>query len=207
MSRSGKKCHQREIHQLLIDEQIGRYYDIANGNTAECVCMRSIRSIAIMGWMIGLIGSVEAHSLGAEVRISGSRTTVEVYYDDDAPAVDAKVVIHDDQNRKIAEGRTDAKGILIVPTPAPGQYWFVADTGDGHVAKKRFTVQPDTHLNDVATRPDRGNISSDGPTRAESTGYQRWLLTGLGLAAIAFGTLLVRFLARHRSASPPVIHP
>jgi Carboxypeptidase regulatory-like domain len=161
--------------------------------------MTTFRYFVSIGAVLLVAAGAEAHALGIEVKRKVEKLIVEVYYDDDSPATDAKVVLTDESDRMIVEGRTDANGFWTVPTLPPGRYRIVADAGDGHLAKKRFDVSADATTPAIA--PTEGAVVSDGPTRAETTGIRRWVLTGLGLATIALGTAALRFASRRRPAT------
>ncbi len=154
--------------------------------------MAAIRLFATMGWLLAFAAGADAHAIDVQVRIEEAGVVVEAYYDDDAPAIEAKAIIFDEDGRAVAEGRTNSQGVWRPGRLPPGRYRVTVDAGDGHLAKRRFTVPAAT---------DDAAIVSDGPTRAETTGARRWLLTAFGLAAIAAGTMALRYFSRRRSAT------
>jgi nickel transport protein len=148
---------------------------------------RSLLALAALA-----VGSAaaSAHGLGAEAKLIDGRVVVEVFFDDDTPAPDADVTVTDAAGAEAAFGRTDAAGRWSFPAPPAGPYKVVVDAGAGHRAKLALTVP--------AAPPGPATVS-DGPTRAEFTGPQKWLLATAGVAAIAAGTWVVRRLSRSRT--------
>jgi hypothetical protein len=144
-----------------------------------------------------------AHSIGIEAKLKGTMITVEVYYDDDTPAVDAKVAVEDSAKGVIAEGKTDAKGEWSFASPSPGKYIVRVDAGGGHAAKTSITIpKPATTLPSQGDGPDGKESpslsTSDGPPRETFTGPMHWAMAGIGLATIAGLTTLLRQLLRAR---------
>ncbi len=153
--------------------------------------MSAFRIVVALGCLVGLAAGADAHAIDLEVRLSAASVVVEVFYDDDSPAVGARVTVFDSDEHPVAEGRTDDRGAWTFPRPSPGVYRVVADAGDGHVGKKRFPLPSESPVDAVV---------SDGPTRVETTGVRRWYLSAIGLAAIALGTIALRQFARRRPA-------
>lgn len=134
---------------------------------------------------------VLAHALGVTCRLKGEVVEVEVYYEDDTPAANAKVRVRDAQYNDIATGRTDAQGVWSFSRPAPGTYRVSVDAGGGHRKLIRLTIPEPT----VAAPP----ASETGDRRETFTAFP-WLgvLAGLAIiAALAGGALLVGRLRRH----------
>jgi hypothetical protein len=137
-------------------------------------------SLAWCGWAI-------AHELGAEIHQSGERIDVVAYFDDDTPAIGAKVTVTDANGKVVLTGKTDKRGLCSFIKPRPGVYQVDVDGGDGHklIRPLKLTIagdpnQPDAHADAV--------VVSDGPSREEFT-RTRWegLLGGLvtiGLAGL-----------------------
>lgn len=147
-----------------------------------------------------------AHAIGIEAKLKGTTVAVEAYYDDDTPAVDAKVTVEDSAKGVIAEGKTNAKGVWSFASPAPGKYIVRVDAGGGHTAKTTITIpNPVTTLppqEDGAPGQESPGVSiSDGPSRETFTGPMRWAMAGVGLASIAGLTILLRQLFRSRRHS------
>jgi hypothetical protein len=125
------------------------------------------------------------HGLHAEARLKGERVTIEAYYDNDAPAQNAKVVVTTKQGAEVATGRTDEKGTFTFDRPKPGAYEVAVDDGEGHRAKIPIAIPSDPRYTDPPPGPDDGGVVvSAGPTRAEVTKLP-WLRVVLGLGAIA----------------------
>jgi hypothetical protein len=83
-----------------------------------------------------------AHRLHVSTRLIGDQIRVEVFYDDDTPAQEAKVTIRlGDQ--AVGEGRTDDKGVWICPRPQPGTYAVRAESV-GHAATEPLVVPEPT---------------------------------------------------------------
>lgn len=146
------------------------------------------RAAAVLVLLLPAVAA--AHAIGLDVKPAGETVRVEAYYDDDTPARGAKVWVEDESKAVIVEGRTDEHGVWTFPKLAPGRYAVRVDAGDGHAAKRPLTVGDDPSAS-----------LSDGPSRESFTGPRRWFLAGVGVAAIAGLTLLLR-LARRSTASP-----
>lgn len=168
-----------------------------------------IRVIVITGLLLAVPEIASAHAVDLDARLRGDHVVVEVFFDDNAPASNARVQVVAEDGETIMEGRTDEKGVWSFLTPPPGKYQIAADAGAGHLAKKTITIPPPpvtltnppaTHLGGpMASDPEE--IVSDGLTRAETTGPRRWLRAGAGLVVIGFLTVALRLAIRKRSAS------
>jgi hypothetical protein len=109
---------------------------------------------------------------------------VEVFYDDDTPAINAKVQVLDANEKVTLSGTTDTQGRWTFATPAAGKYEVRADAGAGHRAKTSLAVPV------VAESPAPVAIS-DGPTREEFTRFP-WLKVAIGVAVL--GGIAVAFM-------------
>src|SRR6266571_8807784 len=78
--------------------------------------------------------SAQAHAVGLEWRFRDDRVVIDVFYDDDSPAVRARVRVLDG-DKEIATGLTDEKGGWSFARPAPGRYTIDVDAGAGHRAR------------------------------------------------------------------------
>ncbi len=120
-----------------------------------------------------------AHAVGVTATLAGERVTIEAFFDDDEPAADAKVTVHDAANVLIAAGKTDAAGAWSFAVPPAGKYAVRVDAGDGHATTTVVTVPHDASVS--------ASIS-DGPSREARTGWHRWLGVAVGLLGIAAAT-------------------
>jgi hypothetical protein len=139
--------------------------------------------------VLGLPSSVFAHAVNLECTLRGSTVYLEAFYDDDTPAIKAKVQVLNAKEEVVASGLTDEKGQWTFATPPAGKYEVRLDAGAGHRAKSSIQVP---------SAPVQETIS-DGPTRSEFTRIP-WLSVLLGLAIIGGGCgafWLVSFIKRH----------
>jgi len=83
---------------------------------------------------------VRAHALEAIVRVTENALIVEVGYDDDTPASDAKVVIYDSHNQIVYEATTNERGICTFSLPTAGTYRAEV-TSTGHRTHVTFVVE------------------------------------------------------------------
>lgn len=126
-----------------------------------------------------------AHGLEMEARIIDEQVRIEAFFDDDSPASNAKITIEDSTKTMLKEGMTDDRGFWTIPKPKPGKYTVRVDAGDGHAAKTTITI------------PDDGETAaSEGTNREFLTGWNRVIMTGVGLALIAGLTLVMRVTRR-----------
>jgi hypothetical protein len=133
----------------------------------------------------------QAHRLIVDPRVVGDQVKVEAFYEDDTPAQNAKVTVWLDKE-KVAEGRTDEKGVWKFPKPAPGTYTVrVEDLG--HAGKELLVIsdpkvgsESPTHMPEPA---------ADVPSRDEKTG-PRWGRVAIGVGVIGGLVLLWRLRLR-----------
>jgi hypothetical protein len=132
-----------------------------------------------------LTPSACAHALGMECRIQGARVVVNAFYDDDSPAVRARVHVLDG-DKEIGNGSTDEQGSWSFARPAPGQYTVEVDAGAGHRKNESITVP-------AAVAPANVQAIGNGPTRQEFTRFpwDRLLLGLLAIFGLAGAFLLV----------------
>ena len=165
----------------------------------------SSRLLVATVFLLVVPSAVSAHRIGVEARLKGDRVAVEAFFDDDTPAADSKVVVTAEDGKVVAEGKADAKGMWSFPAPAPGKYKVAVDAGGGHLAKTTITIParpaavpspptPNSTSSPSGAEPEV--VISDGPTRAEMTGWWRWLMAGVGLALIGVFAWGFRLLAR-----------
>ena len=139
-------------------------------------------SIPVLVLLIGAAPAF-AHKLYVDPTIVGDRLRVEVYYDDDAPAQDAKVTVFfgDEQ---LATGMTDEKGVWTCQAPGPGTYLVRAESL-GHAAKETVVV------------PDPAAERSPAPAESRALRTRSpWRNIALGLGLIGGVVLLTRILRR-----------
>jgi nickel transport protein len=136
--------------------------------------------------------SAFAHALGVDCILRNGKVEVEVFYDDDSPAQQAKVQVVNAKDEVIANGVTGEKGTWSFAAPPPGTYEVRVDAGAGHRAKKTIhipTVEP-------ADEPPAAVTINEGRTRAEFTRFP-WVQVLIGVivlggvgAAFALSTML-----------------
>jgi hypothetical protein len=122
-----------------------------------------------------------AHRLLLAATAGPAEVQVKVTYDDGEPGdVGTKVTLTDAAGAVVAAVKTDDAGVCRFPRPKPGTYTLTADDGAGHRATIPLVV-------------------ADEPVAAGSAERNRWLMSAVGLAVIAGGTALARWLLRRRS--------
>lgn len=154
-----------------------------------------------------------AHKLLLDCRVKDDRVRVEAFYDDDMPAQKAKVVLENEANQVVAEGRTDERGVWTCPLPVPGKYTVRAESV-GHAAKETLVVS--APVKKVTAEPSIGSDNPSGnfiapgnsdiaqparPSREEKT-ETPWLRIGIGFAIIAV-LCVGAFLLKRRWHTPP----
>lgn len=138
-----------------------------------------------------------AHNLMTDSRMVDGRLRVEVFYDDDTPAQDAKVTIKNG-DATVAEGRTDERGVWVWEKPVPGTYTVHAQSV-GHASRpetvqiKKSDIEPPDAVADAAPPP-------ESVTRAAKT-RTPWRNLALGLGLIA-GAILLSQIFRRRTGAP-----
>jgi hypothetical protein len=131
-----------------------------------------------------------AHAIGFSCKLLGDLVRVEAYFSDDTPAIAAHVVVRNEQNAIVAEGRTDDRGIWTFARPAAARYEVTVDGGAGHRLTQKLTIPV------PAAQPgSQENAVGDGPPRNEFTRIP-WLRLTIGLGLIFF--LAVGWLCRAR---------
>jgi hypothetical protein len=128
--------------------------------------------------------------MGVECSLKIGQLHVEVFFDDDAPAVNAKVEVVGDRENVVAVGYTDGKGLWNCSAPPAGKYSVVVDAGMGHRTKVPIVVPG------VSS----GQQTMSTETRQQFTGFP-YLKVGLGLGAIflfSVAFLLARKMNREK---------
>ena len=120
--------------------------------------------------------SAFAHNVGVDCTLRGDKVEVETFYDDDTPAIKAKISVVNAKDEVVAAGVTDANGRWSFAAPIPGKYEVRADAGAGHRAKTTINIPG------ASAAPTAGTVN-EGRKRAEITGFP-WLNVLLGLTII-----------------------
>ena len=153
--------------------------------------MRFLHHFLAMMALLIAAPSALAHRLIVDPKVVGNEVKVEAFYEDDTPARNAKVIVWRDKE-KVAEGRTNEKGVWTFPKPAPGSYTVrVEDVG--HAGKEQLVI-PDPNP-DVPALISGPEPVAEPPSRDEKTG-PRWGRLAIGLAVIGGLVLLWRFRLR-----------
>jgi nickel transport protein len=121
---------------------------------------------------------VLAHAVGLSCKLLEKSVRVEAYFSDDTPAMDALIVVKNEQGETIVQGRTDEKGVWSFDRPVAGRYEISVDAGAGHRAKEALTV-PEPAAGSGTPAVGTG----DGPAREDFTRVP-WLRLAAGLALI-----------------------
>jgi hypothetical protein len=133
-------------------------------------------------------GPVLAHAVGLSCKLLEKTVHVEAYFSDDTPASDALIVVKNEREEIVTQGKTDDKGVWNFDRPAPGRYVVSVDAGAGHRAKETLTVP---ELAGAARAVDDHPV--DGPGREEFTRIP-WgrLAAGLAIIFVAAGCWRMR---------------
>jgi hypothetical protein len=151
-----------------------------------------------MRWLSGLLivilapMTARAHDLGVSYEIKDDTVLISAFYDDDAAAAGAVVMVLDAGSRTIARGKTDDKGAWSFPLPPAGVYRIDVDAGAGHHRRIRLPVA-------------NGN-ANDGMSREEFT-RSRWPELTIGLAIIGAAAVGLRWFLRSRQCAAPSAKP
>ena len=131
-----------------------------------------------------------AHAIGFSCKLLGDLVRVEAYFSDDTPAIAAHVVVRNEQNAIVAEGRTDDRGVWTFARPAAARYDVTVDGGAGHRLTQKLTIP------EMTPQPQsQEKAVGEGPPRSEFTRVP-WLRLGIGLGIIF--SLAVGWRARAR---------
>ena len=154
--------------------------------------VRRLLIVAFVGFGLAWGDRASAHALGVEVKRHGETIQVDAYYDDGTPARSATVTIESDVSPSLLEGRTDADGRWVGPTPPPGKYRVNVNALDGHVARTTITILESA----TTVAPPKAQTAqrvSNSPSREEFTTFPWWKLAiGLGLCTIFSGLAWLR---------------
>jgi len=130
-----------------------------------------------------------AHAVGLVAKLAGGRVTVEAFFDDDEPAADASVTVHDEANAPVAQGKTDAAGVWSFAVPPAGRYTIRVNAGDGHATTTVVTI-PAIPIGEVTV--------TEGVSREARTGWLRAVGVAAGLLGITAATIAFTRLKRGR---------
>jgi hypothetical protein len=174
-------------------------------------------TVLLAGLMLALAPTwAFAHAVGVSCILRGDKVEVEAYFDDDSPAVKAKVQVVNAKGEIVASGVTDEKGNWNFARPAPGKYEVRLDAGAGHRAKKTIDVPVSKPLEcaigslqgvavrvrDAAPASSAAPTIAVGPTRAEFT-RTPWLNVAIGFGIIGglAGAFLLGSMLRKRGTA------
>ena len=118
---------------------------------------------------------VQAHAVDMDWKQVGGKIEVEAFFDDDTPALEARVQILDDQKTVLASAVTDAKGRCVLIAPNPGKYRLVLDAGAGHRKERSITIVASEPVADAEATSRRADFTRIPWERA---------LIGLGVIAL-----------------------
>jgi nickel transport protein len=153
--------------------------------------------------LLGIASPLRAHDLGVDCSIRKGKVVVEAFYDDDSPAVSAKVKVLNVQQAVVAEGMTDTKGLWTFPIPPPGKYQVIVDAGAGHRSAIRITVPANERGSSGAGQ----SLSiSDRPPRADATRFP-WVRIVIGVCAIVVFFFVLMLIRRPSLRPEPPSNP
>lgn len=177
--------------------------------TSSCT-IRNSRMCAMVSLLallfFGLPTVASAHALGAEAKLKDGKVYVEAFFDDDSPAVDAKVHVEDEAKKTVVEGRTDKKGHWSFPSPPAGKYRVIVDAGAGHRASVGMNIpgvppakaEPAAETKTPSIDDNKESsevVVSEGARRAEFTGIP-WLKIGIGFGVLGLLGLIAPIAIR-----------
>jgi hypothetical protein len=135
--------------------------------------------------LLGLCpGFAFAHNIDFTWKSVGEQLLIEAFFDDDTPALAARVQILDEEGRIMASAVTDGQGKCTLPAPNPGKYHLVVDAGAGHRKERPIVI---------------GDSSSGGVKRSDFTRFP-WVRIAIGLGVI--GAVAGAFLWSRRGRPP-----
>lgn len=158
--------------------------------------MRSPFSMLAVIMLTACPTSVFAHKVGVSATVRGDKVEVEAYYEDNMPAVKAKVHVLDAEEYFVATGVTDEKGRWVFAKPGSGTYKVLLDAGAGHRAKTTLTV-PGVVKEPAPEEPTTPAAKSE---REEFTHFP-WMKLLVGLAVIGGGCGIFLIVSRLRLAA------
>lgn len=123
-----------------------------------------------------------AHGIDLKWTQINDRVIVEAFFDDGAPARDARVTILDGEKKVVASAKTDAEGKCSLRAPV-GQYQIVVDAGAGHRKERPLRIVGTLPPPDSETPAD-SSVLSGGANRDEVTRFP-WERAAIGCGVIA----------------------
>jgi len=145
------------------------------------------------------------HGLYVKATWQAGELKVEAFYDDDTPAIRAKVVVLDEQGQTLASGVTNEQGVWKQAWRQAGKLTLRCDAGDGHRAVTTLEVSAAAASLPTAaasTTPAAPQVAHDPqPSREELTAVP-WAKAALGLVLIAFLAVAAKQILRRRSGPP-----
>ncbi|HMP02003.1 MAG TPA: hypothetical protein PKD86_07395 [Gemmatales bacterium] len=161
--------------------------------------------------MAGLLAATPRHAVFVKAQWQAGQLRIEGFYDDDLPAVGAKVIVQDSQGQTVAEGTTNDQGVWRLAWTREGTFTVRLDAGDGHRAHTTITIPRSASgtagasaaapFNPTSAEAER--VTDEQQSRTELTA-SRWPRAVLGVALIAVLAVATRQVLRHsRSTSPP----
>lgn len=157
------------------------------------------KPLLCLGILLSVTSPTLAHNVGIDYAQEKGTATVkiEVFFDDDSPAVNVKVEVLDQDKKVVASGKTDAKGFWTFTAPAPGVFQVHANAGGAHLSDRKLTVDDWRGMPEQTADPPTP-LPRDGLTRKEFTRFP-WPALGIGLGVIFLFS--VAFLIARRKAS------
>jgi hypothetical protein len=152
--------------------------------------------------------SAFAHKVDVSCELIKDKLVVEGFYDDDTPAIKAKVEILDAQEKLVANGMTDEKGRWSCPRPAAGKYEIRLDAGAGHRAKRDFTVPAGSESSTIPPSDSEQVSGSLEAVRADATAIP-WIKAIIGVTIIGgcSGAFLLASMLRKGTQGSMNDHP
>lgn len=114
-------------------------------------CLQSPRwllgTLLALGWFPA---GAWAHNIDFEWRRVNERLRLDVFFDDDTPAGNARVELFDADGTLLGTATTDAQGKCELPAPVVGHCRLAVDAGGGH--RKERTINIADNANSVTRR-------------------------------------------------------
>jgi nickel transport protein len=100
--------------------------------------------IAAVALALALLTAADAgaHVVHIEWKVAAPDLVVVAYFDNDLPADEAEVALHDPDGTVVAAGKTDDTGSWKCPSPPPGSYRLVVRAIPGHEKTVPIVIEP-----------------------------------------------------------------